>query len=95
MGKTLVEETCLEKGFDQATKEMQKNYKITNEYEIIFTFQSYQWALFIDKGLKDGIVGLQNNSLFCYMNACLQGLLVIDEMRDYYLEKKFSKYKNI
>ena len=23
------------------------------------------------KELKDGIVGLKNNSLYCYMNACL------------------------
>lgn len=23
------------------------------------------------KELKDGIIGLKNNSLYCYMNACL------------------------
>jgi ubiquitin C-terminal hydrolase len=37
------------------------------------------------KELKDGIVGLKNNSLYCYMNACLQCLLPITELRDYYL----------
>ena len=27
------------------------------------------------KDLKDGIIGLKNNSLYCFMNACLQCLL--------------------
>ncbi len=41
------------------------------------------------KELKDGIIGLKNNNLYCYMNSCLQCLLPIDELRDYYLSKQF------
>ena len=44
------------------------------------------------KELKDGIVGLKNNSLYCYMNACLQCLLPIDELRDYYINQEFRRF---
>lgn len=44
------------------------------------------------KDLKDGIVGLKNNSLYCYMNACLQCLLPIDELRDYYINEEFKRF---
>ena len=35
-------------------------------------------------GFSQGIVGLRNESNYCYMNACLQCLIAIDELRDYY-----------
>ena len=41
------------------------------------------------KNLKDGVVGLKNNSLYCYMNATLQCLLTIDSMRDYFIQNKY------
>lgn len=44
------------------------------------------------KELKDGIIGLKNNSLYCYMNACLQCLLPIDELRDYYINQEFRRF---
>ena len=44
------------------------------------------------KELKDGIVGLKNNSLYCYMNACLQCLLPIDELRDHYINNEFKRF---
>lgn len=34
---------------------------------------------------EDGVVGLENNTFFCYMNACLQCLLPIEEMRDHFV----------
>ena len=39
------------------------------------------------KEMKDGIIGLKNNNLYCYMNSCLQCLLPIEELRDYYITK--------
>lgn len=39
--------------------------------------------------IREGVIGLRNNSLYCYMNACLQCLLPIDEMRDYYLTQMY------
>lgn len=42
--------------------------------------------------LKEGIVGLKNNSLYCYMNACLQCLIPISEMRDYYLNTEYRRF---
>lgn len=42
--------------------------------------------------LKEGIVGLKNNSLYCYMNACLQCLIPIYEMRDYYLNAEYRRF---
>ena len=44
------------------------------------------------KELKDGIVGLKNNSLYCYMNACLQCILTITEMRDYYMNEDYRRF---
>ena len=44
------------------------------------------------KELREGIVGLKNNSLYCYMNACLQCLLPITELRDYYLNMEFKRF---
>ena len=39
-----------------------------------------------DMKLEDGIVGFENNALYCYMNACLQCLLPISELRDHFLK---------
>jgi len=36
--------------------------------------------------LKEGVVGLKNNSLYCYMNATLQCIACVDDLRDYILE---------
>ena len=44
--------------------------------------------------LQNGIVGLKNNSLYCYMNACLQCLLNITQLRDYYLNNEFKRFHN-
>lgn len=38
---------------------------------------------------EDGVVGLENNTFFCYMNACLQCLLPIEEMRDHFVLQKY------
>jgi ubiquitin C-terminal hydrolase len=35
--------------------------------------------------LSDGIVGIRNISFYCYLNAFVQCLIPIDEMRDHYL----------
>lgn len=48
-----------------------------------------------NSSLGDGIIGLKNNSLYCYMNACLQCLLSIDSLRDYYINSEFTKFENI
>lgn len=45
--------------------------------------------------IQDGIVGLKNNNLYCYMNACLQCLLPIEEFRDYYLNQEFKKFQDV
>ena len=42
--------------------------------------------------IREGIVGLANNSLYCYMNALLQCLLPIEELRDYYLTKTYERF---
>lgn len=47
----------------------------------------------VNKELKDGIVGLKNNSLYCYMNACLQCFLPIEEFRDYMIQDKFERFR--
>jgi len=44
--------------------------------------------------LKDGILGLKNNSLYCYMNACLQCLIPIVELRDYFIKNEFNRFAN-
>lgn len=44
--------------------------------------------------LKEGIVGLKNNSLYCYMNATLQCLACVDDLRDYVLAGKFERFSN-
>ena len=44
--------------------------------------------------LGDGIIGLKNNSLYCYMNACLQCLMNIDSLRDYYIAQEYQKFSN-
>jgi ubiquitin C-terminal hydrolase len=36
--------------------------------------------------LREGVVGLKNNSLYCYMNATLQCMACVDDLRDYILE---------
>ena len=38
---------------------------------------------------EDGIVGLENNTFYCYMNACLQCLLPITELRDHYVMQNY------
>lgn len=38
---------------------------------------------------EDGIVGLQNNTFYCYMNACLQCLVPITELRDHYVLQRY------
>ena len=40
--------------------------------------------------LEDGIVGLHNNTYYCYMNACLQCLLPIDELRDHFIMQDYA-----
>ena len=40
--------------------------------------------------LEDGIVGLYNNTYYCYMNACLQCFLPIEELRDHYIMQDFA-----
>jgi ubiquitin C-terminal hydrolase len=40
-------------------------------------------------------VGLRNNSLFCYMNACMQCLVPIDELRDHFLKQDYAKFKSV
>ena len=47
-----------------------------------------------NKKLGDGIVGIKNNNLYCYMNACLQCLLPIKELRDYYLNQDYIRFQN-
>ena len=44
--------------------------------------------------LEDGIVGLHNNTYYCYMNACLQCLLPIDELRDYFIMQEYASFRN-
>lgn len=42
--------------------------------------------------LQDGIVGLRNDTFYCYMNACLQCLLAIEPLRDHFLNKDYHQY---
>lgn len=42
---------------------------------------------------EDGIVGLHNNTFFCYMNACLQCLLPIEELRDHFIEQQYRDFR--
>ena len=42
--------------------------------------------------LGNGIIGLQNNSYHCYMNAVLQCLLPINELRDHFILKEFFEF---
>lgn len=46
------------------------------------------------KDLKEGIVGLKNNSLYCYMNAILQCLMPIEDLRDYYMQRNYKRFDN-
>ena len=46
------------------------------------------------KNLKDGILGLKNNSLYCYMNATLQCLLAIEPMRDYFITASHGRFQD-
>ena len=38
---------------------------------------------------KEGLVGLENFRFFCYLNACLQALMGISELRDYYVNEEY------
>lgn len=44
--------------------------------------------------IKDGVVGLKNNSLYCYMNATLQCMACVEDLRDYVLEQKYMRFSN-
>ena len=46
------------------------------------------------RDLKEGVVGLKNNSLYCYMNAILQCLMPIEDLRDYYLQRNYKRFDN-
>lgn len=43
--------------------------------------------------LKEGIAGIRNNSFYCYLNAFMQCLAPITQMRDHYLTQEYAKYK--
>lgn len=45
--------------------------------------------------LSDGIVGIRNISYYCYLNAFVQCLIPIEEMRDHYLSQEYAKYKSV
>ena len=38
---------------------------------------------------EDGIVGLENNTFYCYMNACLQCLVPVWELRDHFVMQSY------
>jgi len=46
-------------------------------------------------GMEIGLVGIKNNSMYCYMNACMQCLLPIDELRDHFLRQEYAKYQEV
>ncbi len=51
-----------------------------------------------DEGKPDyskGMVGLRNNSYYCYMNAVLQCFANITPMREFYLNQTYSQYTKI
>jgi hypothetical protein len=39
------------------------------------------------------LFGLENNSLFCYLNTCIQCIFGIPELREYYLNQSFRQEK--
>lgn len=45
--------------------------------------------------LSEGIIGLQNYSYYCYLNSCLQCLLVIEQLRNHYLRKDFRQLRDV
>ncbi len=45
--------------------------------------------------ISDGIVGIRNTSYYCYLNALMQCMVPITELRDHYLTQEYSKYKAI
>lgn len=45
--------------------------------------------------LSEGIVGIRNNNFYCYLNAFIQCLIPIEEMRDHYLSQEYAKYKSV
>lgn len=53
----------------------------------------YDWTS--ETQVTEGICGFQNNSLYCYMNSCMQCLLAIDNLRDYYAQNIYEQYSNI
>lgn len=38
---------------------------------------------------------MKNNRFYCYLNACLQCLAPITEMRDHYLTQTYAGYKEL
>jgi len=44
--------------------------------------------------MRDGIIGLENTYLFCYMNTCLQIIFAIAEMKNYYIRGEYKRFKD-
>lgn len=65
--------------YEESTQQSDKNSTKRKEITSMTAVRKHH------KELKEGIVGLKNNSLYCYMNACLQCLSPISELRDYYI----------
>ncbi len=47
------------------------------------------------KDLGKGMIGLKNQSYYCYMNAVLQTFVAIVPMRDYFLGQKYAATKGV
>ena len=45
--------------------------------------------------LSDGIVGIRNINYYCYLNAFMQCLVPLNEMRDHFLTQEYAKYKSV
>lgn len=41
-------------------------------------------------GSEDGVVGLKNNSMYCYLNACMQCLAPIDQLKQHYEAQTYA-----
>ena len=39
--------------------------------------------------IGSGVVGLENNRYYCYMNACLQCLIPITQLRDHFIMQEY------
>jgi|LauGreDrversion4_2_1035121.scaffolds.fasta_scaffold87875_3 ubiquitin C-terminal hydrolase len=47
------------------------------------------------QNLTQGIQGMKNNRFYCYLNACLQCLAPITEMRNHYLTQTYAGYTEL